>query len=164
MIDRTWLEDRAFLGFVSFAELRESGLVQAPRHRGVYAVLRERSDTPEFLPSSSGGRFKGKDPSVPIAKLQAAWVAGSQVLYFGKAGRLGTGPFIRQRLAQYLAFGEGRPVGHWGGRYIWQIAGSLELRVAWLAARQTEPRVLESQLIAEFECATGKLPFANLKR
>jgi hypothetical protein len=64
---------------------------------------------------------------------------------------------------QDLAFGEGKPVGHWGGRYIWQLAGSWEFRVAWRETCGEEPRIVESRLIAELRRATRTLPFANLK-
>ena len=149
---------------MTVAELRACRLAQALTAPGVYAVLRESIEAPEFLARSSGGCFKGKDPTVPVPVLEGAWVAESQVLYLGKAGHVDRGPSIRQRLTQYLDFGEGKPVGHWGGRYIWQLASSSGLLVAWRKTGSVEPRAAESALIAEFEALTGKFPFANLTK
>jgi hypothetical protein len=55
-------------------------------------------------------------------------------------------------------------VGHWGGRYIWQLADAAELLVAWRelddagTARNDERRLLER--FAELH--HGQRPFANL--
>lgn len=38
------------------------------------------------------------------------------MVYIGKAGTT-----LRKRLNQYLKFGNRQNIGHWGGRYIWQI-------------------------------------------
>jgi excinuclease UvrABC nuclease subunit len=78
------------------------------------------------------------------------------VLYIGKADAL------RRRVRQYMAFGAGRPVGHWGGRLIWQLADSDALLVAW---RETaEPLRVEAELLNAFADVFGSLPFANLRR
>lgn len=55
------------------------------RRRGVYVVYRDSDEPPHFLEVSSGGHFKGKDPTVPVALLQSAWVSGVRVLNVGKA-------------------------------------------------------------------------------
>lgn len=164
MIGRQWVLDRGLVGFLTVAELRERGLAQVPDSPGVYAVVWGSTDAPEFLERSTGYHRKGKDPSVTITTLQAAWVRDSRLLYVGKAGFRDRKPSIRQRLRQYLDFGEGKPIGHWGGRYVWQLARSSELLVAWRATPGQEPRQVESGLIAEFLRATGRLPFANLKQ
>jgi hypothetical protein len=164
MINRVWLTSRGFTGFDSVAGLRESEARVVPRASGVYAVFRPSVESPQFLERSVGGHFKGKDPSVPREKLTLSWVDESQVVYLGKAGRQDKGPTLRSRIRQYLNFGAGRPVGHWGGRYIWQLIDSLELQFAWQPTPSREPRSVERDLINEFECETGKLPFANLVR
>jgi len=51
-------------------------------------VLRPASVKPTWIATSPAGWFKGKDPSVPIDKLQSAWIPGAEVLYIGKANNL----------------------------------------------------------------------------
>lgn len=164
MIDRRWLLDRGFSGFVDVGVLRNDYAGAAPKSPGVYAVLRERTQPPEFLEVNPGGHFKGKDPTVPCALLEQSWVPESQVVYIGKAGRIDAGQSIQHRIRQYLAFGAGKPVGHWGGRLIWQLADSQELIFAWRETPGVDPRAVERELISEFLHETCKLPFANLTK
>ena len=154
--DRAGLEAAGFTGFVSFASL---GAAAVPRVPGVYAVVRETHDPPRFLDRSTGGRFKGRDPTVPTEVLAAKWVDRAMVMYFGKAGDLG------KRLSQYADFGAGRPVGHWGGRYVWQLADADRLLVAWLEVPAVrDPFDAEHELLDAFAAEHGVLPFANISR
>lgn len=98
---------------------------------------------------------KGEDPTVEVSVLESKWVEGCPTVYVGKATSL------RKRLRQYRDFGRGRPVGHWGGRYIWQLAEASELVVGWQSTAQT-PRTVESELLAAFRSEFGRLPFANI--
>lgn len=128
---REALEQLGFRGFVRFSDLPATDV---PTTAGVYAVIRETSEPPEFREVSPAGHFKGRDPTVTVAQLAAAWVPGTQVVYFGKAGPVASGRrSLRKRLSEYRLFGEGRPIAHWGGRYVWQLADSEELLVAWFA-------------------------------
>ncbi|MEU4317185.1 hypothetical protein AB0F85_02200 [Nocardia fluminea] len=146
-----------FGGFVPFSELPDADV---PAEPGVYVVVRPTETAPVFLSASPAGWFKGKDPTLPVAELQAAWVPGEPVLYIGKAaaGR-SRKRGLRKRLDEYRRHGAGQPVGHWGGRMIWQLADSVELVVGW---RTTDAaRTTEKSMIVDFVKLYGKRPFAN---
>ena len=161
-IDRPWLEARGFEGFITMGELRRTNLSAVPWYPGVYVVLRDSLGPADFVSVSSGGWFKGRDPSVPLSLPQAKWIDNAHVLYIGKAdaGASG-GRGLRQRIDEYLRFGNGEPIGHWGGRYLWHLANTLKLLVAWKAADPAGP--MEIALIRVFVAEYGQLPFANLR-
>jgi hypothetical protein len=161
--DRPSMTAGSFAGFEPVAHLRASRLAAVPEKRGVYMVVREVVAPPVFLPSNPGGRFKGRDPTVAASVLGAAWVASAKVLYIGKAGGAASAATLRSRLTQLLDFGAGRPVGHWGGRYLWQVDGINDAVVCWRECPQHEPATIKSGLIADFAAIYGKRPFANLR-
>jgi hypothetical protein len=149
VFDRGGLEKLGFTGFVTFGDLRESWLDYVPKTGGVYAVLRESDHPPTYLASNPGGRFKGKDPTVAVSTLEAKWVESCSVVYLGK------GDNLQRRLKQYARFGAGDPIGHWGGRYIWQLSDSAELLVAWKRCEEGQTAAeLESEIVARFQGAT----------
>ncbi|QCB96184.1 hypothetical protein E5206_03965 [Arthrobacter sp. PAMC25564] len=151
-----------FAGFRSFAELELTEIPQAP---GIYAVLIPEGVVPRFLATSAGGRFKGKDPSLPGPVLSAEWVDGAEVLYIGKAGAGKTGKRgLRKRIQEFADFGRGAPVGHWGGRLIWQLAESQSLVIAWKVLPGSEVDAAEARCHAKFIQRHDRLPFANLVR
>ncbi len=149
---RSALEAAGFTGWTPFRDLPSASV---PAKEGIYIVFRESLDPPTFLTRSPAGHFKGRDPTVPVATLAAKWVPGAHVMNIGMATSL------RQRLDTYRRYGEGQPVGHQGGRYIWQLADSADLLVAWMATDEDPPDA-EARLIRAFMDEYGALPFANL--
>ena len=157
------LRRQGFKGFLSVSDLRVDGSTEIPAVPGVYLFLRTRASCPEFLAKGSGGRFKGKDPNVTLARLQSEWVDGALIVYVGQTGS-GSKGTLRRRIELMLRFGHGAPVGHWGGRLIWQLKDSDQLRVCWKPITQNDPRKIESALIRSFKSMHGaKRPFANLR-
>lgn len=163
-IGRPWLLQRGFQGFHTLRELRLTGLEQVPTAPGVYAVIRESETSPTFLPNNPGGRFKGRDPTVPVERLGDRWCATSHIVYIGKAGAAGGTSTLRKRVASYLNFGAGKPVGHWGGRLTWQLDGTETLLLAWSTTQAAEARKVEAALLQAIVQQVGRLPFANLRR
>jgi hypothetical protein len=152
-----------FRGFVSISALQTSRCSELPNMPGICLVVTALHTSPHFLLESVAGHFKGTNPTVPVSCLETKWVAGSLVLYIGKAGPGKTATF-KSRVRSYLRFGRGRRAGHSGGRYIWQLQSSDNLLVCWKATpSDIDPRTVEAELIRELEKVYGKLPFANLK-
>lgn len=154
------LREAGFEGFESVATLRRTRLGSVPSKSGVYAIVRDSRLTPQFLSTSTGGWFKGLDPSDPIDILENNWVKDATVVYIGKAGSEAGAATLRSRLKQLLDFGAGKAVGHRGGRFLWHLADSVDLLVCWRLS--AHPRDEEIQLLAGFRRLHGGLPYANL--
>lgn len=158
---RDGLQAAGCSGFVPLLTLDRSAVPSQP---GVYVVFREHMEFPTFRAVNPAGHFKGKDPSVTLPQLQAAWVPGASVLYVGKAAhgrRRQRG--LHKRLDEYRRHGCGEPVGHWGGRYIWQLADCANLLIAWKPTPEQDPEVAESRFLDDFKDQYDRLPFANRK-
>ena len=129
---------------------------QIPDESGIYFILYIKKEKPVFLEIGTGGYFKGKNPNVSIDLLKVNWIENSMVIYIGKTGSLNS------RIRQLLRFGQGKNVGHYGGRLIWQIKDHQNLVVCWKT--ENSPKTVELELLNQFETTYGKLPFANLQR
>lgn len=150
------LKKQGFVGFKTMRELFiDASLI--PKIKGVYLILNPNFQKAEFLEIGTGGHFKGKNPNVSIEKLRFNWVDNSLVVYVGQSKEL------NKRLKQYFAFGQGLKVGHWGGRFIWQLKKSADLIVCWKPLPDDDPIVVENHLIELFVAKYGKRPFANLR-
>jgi hypothetical protein len=161
------LEAVGFAGWRTWAELRTDELAAVPCRPGAYVVYRPSTAGPQFVQPSPAGWFKSEDPTVPTERLDAEWVAGAHVVYVGKAdyrARRKPVEALRERLGEFERFGGGEPIGHRGGRLIWQLADADELLIAWHAVTWAETaRQYEKRLLARFgDLHDGRRPFANL--
>jgi len=161
---RAFLEAEGFEGFFTVGQLRDEGCESLPDQPGVYAMVRESLAPPEFLVKSVAPVYRGQDPTQPIETLSEHWVPGAQVLYFGRARGPGVRSLLRQRVKRYLRFGNGRVVGHWGGRFVWQLRDHTALRVAWKTTDAEDAAPTEARLQSVFREHFGMLPFANLRQ
>ena len=161
---RAFLEAEGFEGFFTVGQLHAEACEGLPNEPGVYAIVRESLDPPEFLTRSVAPSYRRQDPTRPVDELQQRWVPGAQVLYFGRACGPGVRSLLRQRVKRYLRFGHGRVVGHWGGRFVWQLRDHGTLRVAWKPTGAEDPAMVEARLQARFREHYGVLPFANVKQ
>ncbi len=155
------IEDLKEAGFEGFRSVRELSYNHdtIPDVQGVYMVVLPSDCKPEFLVEGSGGFFKGKNPNVSIEELEYNWVDDTCVVYIGT-----TSSTLRKRVGDYLKFGMGRNIGHYGGRYIWQLKGSQDLLLCWKKILDKAPKDVEYSLIQEFKMSYGGYrPFANLK-
>jgi hypothetical protein len=155
------LKDSGFEGFQTVKHLTETSCADVVDSMGVYMVLNTEPNG-SFLEESIGGHFKGRNPTVPVSELRMNWVHESEVVYIGKAGGFNSKATLKKRLRQYMRFGQGAAVGHWGGRYIWQLQNSMNLTVCWKVLSSDEPRDIEAGLIQDFVRNYQCRPFANL--
>ena len=155
------LKKEGFSGFKKMSELFMDSIT-IPRIKGVYLILNSNYKEAEYLQIGTGGHFKGKNPNVSIDTLEENWVDDSLVVYIGKAGSDTGNATLNSRLKQYFGFGQGRNIGHWGGRLIWQLKNANDLIVCWKPLPNDDPRTYESQLIRKFVSEFNKRPFANL--
>ena len=106
------LRRRSLEGFLAVERLAGPQPLEVPIESGVYAIVRTATTPPAFLERSGAGRWKAKDPTVPLERLEREWVKGAQTLYIGKAKSL------RERVGELLEFARGLPKRHYGGRLI----------------------------------------------
>ncbi len=157
------LKKNGFTGFKTVKELWENKSV-IPKIKGVYLVINPKPNDNEFLKISVGGHFKNKNPNVSLQELKNNFVENSKVIYIGKAGSPTGKATLHSRIGQYLRFGQTKNVGHWGGRYIWQLKNHKNLVICWKILPNKDPRIIEKELIHNFTIQFGKKPFANLTR
>jgi hypothetical protein len=149
-------------GFQGFMPMRDLALEDVPHGPGVYAVLAAGQQIP--LVRNVGGWFKSKDPTVDLDRLASRIIPGTELLYIGKADSGSKGKRgLRSRIKELIRFGNGEPVGHWGGRYLWQLSDPFQNLIAWLPTSGVAAEEVEKRLLREFLDEHGVLPFANLR-
>jgi len=142
-------------------DLESDGLRDIPQQPGVYVVCRRARGNPKFLRKSPAGHFKGEDPSVTERVLRTKWVRESQILYIGKSGGRSNAATLQKRIEVFMRFGQGKRVGHWGGRLVWQVKGFESFVVCWKPTPRKDPLKLEKEMLIDFKNNFRKLPFAN---
>lgn len=152
-----------FTGFITVQSLWNDKSI-LPKQKGVYLVLNPDFKNTKFLFPGVGGFFKDKNPNVTIEELKKNLVPDSLVVYIGKAGSPNGNANLYKRLGQFLHFGQGKNIGHWGGRLIWQLANHKDLIICWKVTQGEDPREVEKKLIDEYCRKFHKLPFANLTK
>ena len=151
------IRSKGFRGFLPVSTLRlEENLDTVPREAGVYLILNPTQEKPEFLNKSVGGHYRG-DPTVDLECLEKNWVDGAKILYVGHTPRR----ILYERVSELIEFGSGEPIGHWGGRLIWQLKNHNELLICWLTHK--DPVETRKKIIREFKFKYKALPFANLR-
>ena len=158
------IDDIKKAGFTGFKKMSELFIDSSsiPKIKGVYLVLNPNFKKAEYLQIGTGGHFKGKNPNITLDELKSNWVDNSLVVYIGKAGSETSNATLHSRLKQYFGFGQGKNIGHWGGRLIWQLKNSADLVVCWKALPTADPRTVEADLIQDFVSKFSNRPFANL--
>lgn len=151
------LKGMGFKGFIKVKDLRDN-FESIPKCSGVYMVLNPNMEKFSFLEIGTGGFFKGKNPNVDISVLNDRWIDNTIVIYIGQ-----TGSTLRKRIGDYIKFGQNKPIGHWGGRYIWQIKDAESLIFCWMKVDNIAPSIIEEQLLQDFKNKYLHLPFANLR-
>jgi len=155
------LKNNGFIGFKKISELFFD-TSSIPTIKGIYIVLNQNKKLCDFLAEGTGGYFKSKNPNISIDLLKSYWVDKTIVVYIGKAGSDSSKATLKSRLSQYLGFGQGKSIGHYGGRLIWQLKNANDLVICWKPLAIEDPRKLENNLIQMFVSKYGKRPFANL--
>ena len=157
-VDLQKLKESGFEGFRSVKELKSKQISSiVPDAGGVYVIFRLNGAKPKFLEKGTGGYYQGKEPNVSVAELERNWIDGASVMYIGCTNNLS------ERITLLIQFGEGKAVGHYGGRLLWQLEDSDGLIVCWRATKQ-KPGEVKKKMIQHFkEIHNGQMPFANLK-
>ena len=139
-----------FKGFLSVSNLIDSRCCDIPDSRVIYLVLRLKSGKPSFCSA------KYRESKYSTKALREHWIYNSVVLYIGKASKS-----LRDRIYAYVRFGQNKNSGHAGGRSIWHLSDSNQLILCWKITPDSDPIVLERDLIKEFKSIYSYRPYAN---
>ena len=125
------LKQAGFEGFRTVTDLLDAALRrEIPAGSGVYIVTYSGKQPPEFLKTSTGGWFKGQDPTFALDELTVRWIKLARVVYIGMTGD-GPSAGLPKRIRALVRYGTGHNIGHAGGRALWQLPSSRDLVVCW---------------------------------
>src|SRR5579871_4688536 len=97
-----------FFGGSSVEDLQAS-CDAIPEAAGVYILRRLQPKPVAFLPTNPGGRFRGRDPTVSISRLEERWIPSAEVFYIRKAGGNDQRATLRSRSAPSCSLVSARP-------------------------------------------------------
>ena len=155
-MNRSDLELRGFRDWNPLLEADRSKTL--PDLPGVYAVSYDAGCPSSWPTASCGGWHKGRNPAVDPKRLELEWVDETDIVYIGRTDRT-----LAKRIGEFARFGRGEPIGHWGGRLVWQLPEPTRLMVGWMALDRGLAGQRERALLTEFVAALDRLPFANLR-
>lgn len=154
-----------FVGFVPISGWSKADIVGLGEGdvEGVYAVVHQNMAVPIFIDDL---RPVPRRRSRTAAEAAGRWVPGVQVLYFGMAplrreSRSGRRGGLAQRIYEYKQHGLSGGSNHHGGKLVWQVGDSDDLRIAWKVLPEGQSEQIESGLISGFKKEIGRPPFAN---
>lgn len=155
--------DSLGLDGITFVKNLKNSCNIIPEKPGVYVVLGNFTEMPEFLEKSTGPEVyikKGKTIKLnyPVKDLKRKWVEDTWIMYIGK-----TDAKLCGRISDYVEFGRGKNVAHRGGRAIWQLPESDDLLIGWKIIEGTgKAAETEKVWLKEFKKRhKDRLPFAN---
>ena len=139
---------------VSLGDLLANGCQTIPQEPGIYWVLAPEGMSIRFHRQAYHPKARLYEEETLRRKFETC--TNHRVLYIGKAeGKRG----LRQRLKQYMDYGQGKSRNHQGGRAIWQVEQAGLLLLAYQVCQQ--PGQMEKQLLQAFRNRHATYPLAN---
>lgn len=161
-----FLRKAGFTCLGDLKQLADVGLTQCQGMAscGVYAVTVPTSYRPQYLAPETAAAAGNVIAPWPVSRLAEKWVPGTEVVYYGLAGRRRPRS-LTARLTDLLEHGKGNTTDrgpHKGGEILWQLQGSWSFSL-WIlpTADPPVPRLTEKALLEAFRRAYSALPFAN---
>jgi len=156
------LEAMGFRGFEKVSVLNDLRRQRKLTRRigkeiGLYMVVWPFSHRPKLLPS------EGLQGHYSVPCLKKRWIDGAIVAYIGETH--GDSSDLSTRIGAYLRHGVNGYGDHGGGKAIWQLDGSDDLKFCWRAGKLIDgkgPFDAETIYLDEFKKIYGRIPFANV--
>lgn len=161
------LEKFTYLDTVKNLLKNPNRCLAVPEKSGIYVAVYLEDRMPKFKSSSEASQaWLDKKINATIDSLIFNWVNFSDkkdnIVYIGRANARSAKTNLRNRIRQFILFGQGKSITHYGGRYIWQIE-DLE-NIAIYYKDDEKPAKAEIDLLTDFKRKhKGRLPFANLR-